>query len=35
VHRDNKIGKRFYQKHSFRRLANRDENDEWYMEKNI
>ena len=35
VHRANKIGKRFYQKRGFRHLADRDENDEWYMEKNI
>ena len=35
VHRDNELGKRFYQNNRFRRVADRDTSEEWYMEKHL
>lgn len=35
VHPSNEIGKRFYENHGFRHLADRDADDGWYMEKSL
>ena len=33
VHKDNELGKQFYLRNGFRHVAERDHDDEWYMEK--
>src|SRR5262245_55974228 len=35
VHKDNELGKRFYLRHGFRHHLESDQNDEWYMEKQL
>jgi ribosomal protein S18 acetylase RimI-like enzyme len=35
VHKDNEIGRRFYLQYDFQHIAERDHDDEWYMEKRI
>ena len=35
VHSSNHIGKRFYEKQGFQHVAERDHNDEWFMEKQL
>ena len=35
VHAKNEQGKRFYMRHGFHRQPERDEDDEWYMDKNL
>jgi ribosomal protein S18 acetylase RimI-like enzyme len=35
VHKDNELGKRFYLRHGFRHRPESDQNDEWYMEKQL
>ena len=35
VHKDNEIGKRFYVRSGFQRIPDKDQDDEWYMEKKV
>jgi ribosomal protein S18 acetylase RimI-like enzyme len=35
VHKDNELGKRFYLRHGFRHRPESDQNEEWYMEKQL
>lgn len=35
VHRDNALGRRFYERRGFEHIASRDHEDEWYMEKRL
>ena len=35
VHSANEAGKRFYEKQGFQHVAERDDNDEWFMEKQL
>jgi ribosomal protein S18 acetylase RimI-like enzyme len=35
VHSVNEVGKRFYEKQGFHHVAERDHNDEWFMEKQL
>ena len=35
VHSANELGKRFYKKQGFHHVSERDENDEWFMEKQL
>ena len=35
VHKDNELGRRFYLRHGFRHRPESDQNDEWYMEKQL
>lgn len=35
VHRDNALGRTFYERRGFRHVSSRDHEDEWYMEKRL
>ena len=35
VHKDNDIGKRFYSRSGFHHIPEKDQDDEWYMEKRL
>jgi len=35
VHSTNEVGKRFYEKQGFQHVAESDDNDEWFMEKQL
>lgn len=35
VHKDNEIGKRFYVRSGFQHIPEKDQDDEWYMEKKM
>ena len=35
VHKENEIGKRFYARSGFQHIPEKDQDDEWYMEKQI
>jgi ribosomal protein S18 acetylase RimI-like enzyme len=35
VHKENEIGKRFYLRSGFQHIAEKDQDDEWYMQKKV